>query len=174
MYNVAITMRKPKTAGDDPWDGRTLEWTIPSPPPEYNFETIPTVRARDPFWHDKYIDPLAMEPQQVSVGRDPAEQPSLLTPEPDGRGHDDHGSNGHAPSHNGYGAHAGGAHHGIHMPSPSYYPLVAAIGLVVAAYGLLLTREHALWYALAGVGVGILLLGVYGWTLEPPAEEHAA
>jgi cytochrome c oxidase subunit I len=169
MYNVAITMRKPKTAGEDPWDGRTLEWTIPSPPPEYNFETIPTVRARDPFWHDKYIDPLATEPRQVSAGRDPAEQPGLLAPDPDGQGH-----NGHAPSSNGYGAHAGGAHHGIHMPSPSFYPLVAAIGLVVSAYGLLLTRENSLWYALGGVGIAIMLLGLYGWTLEPSAEEHAA
>jgi len=41
-------------AGDDPWDGRTLEWSIPSPPPEYNFAVIPTVRARDAWWHEKH------------------------------------------------------------------------------------------------------------------------
>ena len=28
-------------AGNDPWGGGTLEWSIPSPPPDYNFETIP-------------------------------------------------------------------------------------------------------------------------------------
>jgi cytochrome c oxidase subunit 1 len=34
--------RGPK-ADDNPWGGVTLEWTIPSPPPQENFETIPTV-----------------------------------------------------------------------------------------------------------------------------------
>jgi len=41
-------------AGADPWDARTLEWSIPSPPPEYNFAVIPTVRARDAWWHEKH------------------------------------------------------------------------------------------------------------------------
>lgn len=34
----------------DPWGGRTLEWSIPSPAPFYNFATIPTVNSIDPFW----------------------------------------------------------------------------------------------------------------------------
>ena len=34
----------------DPWNGRTLEWSIPSPPPIYNFAVIPTVDQRDQFW----------------------------------------------------------------------------------------------------------------------------
>jgi len=36
--------------GGDPWNGRTLEWSIPSPPPIYNFAIIPTVDQIDPFW----------------------------------------------------------------------------------------------------------------------------
>ncbi len=40
-------------AGGDPWDARTLEWSLSSPPPEYNFAVIPTVRARDAWWHEK-------------------------------------------------------------------------------------------------------------------------
>lgn len=36
--------------GGDPWNGRTLEWTISSPPPIYNFAIIPTVDQLDPFW----------------------------------------------------------------------------------------------------------------------------
>lgn len=36
--------------GGDPWNGRTLEWTTPSPPPHYNFAVIPTVDQLDPFW----------------------------------------------------------------------------------------------------------------------------
>jgi hypothetical protein len=34
----------------DPWDGRTLEWSLPSPAPHYNFAVIPTVTARDMWW----------------------------------------------------------------------------------------------------------------------------
>jgi cytochrome aa3-600 menaquinol oxidase subunit 1 len=37
----------------DAWDGRTLEWSIPSPPPEYNFAVIPTVHGRDAWWYKK-------------------------------------------------------------------------------------------------------------------------
>lgn len=37
----------------DPWEGRTLEWSLPSPPPPYNFAHIPTVRDRDDYWESK-------------------------------------------------------------------------------------------------------------------------
>ncbi len=37
----------------DAWGGRTLEWSIPSPPPVYNFAVIPTVTGRDAFWITK-------------------------------------------------------------------------------------------------------------------------
>lgn len=37
----------------DPWNGRTLEWSTPSPPPHYNFAIIPTVHSRDAFWEMK-------------------------------------------------------------------------------------------------------------------------
>ena len=37
----------------DPWNGRTLEWSIPSPPPFYNFVTLPEVHTRDAFWEMK-------------------------------------------------------------------------------------------------------------------------
>lgn len=37
----------------DPWDGRTLEWSIPSPAPAYNFAVLPTVSERDSFWKAK-------------------------------------------------------------------------------------------------------------------------
>jgi cytochrome o ubiquinol oxidase subunit 1 len=37
----------------DPWDARTLEWSVPSPAPSYNFTTVPQVTARDSFWEAK-------------------------------------------------------------------------------------------------------------------------
>ncbi|GAN53523.1 ubiquinol oxidase polypeptide I [Tanticharoenia sakaeratensis NBRC 103193] len=38
----------------DPWDGRTLEWSIAAPPPEYNFAVLPTVHGRDAFLDAKH------------------------------------------------------------------------------------------------------------------------
>jgi cytochrome o ubiquinol oxidase subunit 1 len=51
-----LTYKHRKTVRDltgDPWDGRTLEWMIPSPPPLYNFASLPIVEGRDPFWEKK-------------------------------------------------------------------------------------------------------------------------
>ena len=41
-------------AGSDPWDAWTLEWSTSSPPPVYNFATIPEVRSRRPLWDLKH------------------------------------------------------------------------------------------------------------------------
>jgi cytochrome c oxidase subunit 1 len=54
LWNWWRTARKGTRASGDPWDGRTLEWSIASPTPEYNFARIPTVEAEDDFWHRKY------------------------------------------------------------------------------------------------------------------------
>ncbi|MCJ7832048.1 MAG: cbb3-type cytochrome c oxidase subunit I, partial [Actinobacteria bacterium] len=56
LVNMFMTFRKPKDAEDDPWDGRTLEWTTTSPPPEYNFAELPEVHHEDDFWHRKYTE----------------------------------------------------------------------------------------------------------------------
>lgn len=53
FINMAMGLKKGEIAGEDPWDARTLEWSIPSPPPEYNFAAIPTVTHLDDFWHSK-------------------------------------------------------------------------------------------------------------------------
>ena len=46
--------KKNRDTTGDPWDGRTLEWSTSSPPPSYNFASIPTVYGRQPFWDMKY------------------------------------------------------------------------------------------------------------------------
>src|ERR1700688_520771 len=43
-----------ETAGSDPWDAWTLEWSTSSPPPVYNFATIPEARSRRPLWDLKH------------------------------------------------------------------------------------------------------------------------
>ena len=52
LINIIITARSEK-APADPWDGRTLEWAISSPPPFYNFEQLPLTRGLDPLWIEK-------------------------------------------------------------------------------------------------------------------------
>ena len=70
----------------------------------------------------------------------------------------------HAPeaAHTGYG---GRDEHDIHMPSPSFFPLMASLGFPFIAVGIIYD------YALVPVGVALLLIGVFGWALEPATEE---
>lgn len=44
IYNVFYSLKKGKDAPANPWGGETLEWTVPSPPTEHNFEKIPVVK----------------------------------------------------------------------------------------------------------------------------------
>ena len=48
-----IHRQKLRDKTGDPWNGRTLEWAVSSPAPEYNFAFIPTVNDRDAYWADK-------------------------------------------------------------------------------------------------------------------------
>ncbi len=55
QLGVSIYQRKKlrDTTGGDPWNGHTLEWSTPSPPPFYNYAVIPQVHGRDAFWEMK-------------------------------------------------------------------------------------------------------------------------
>lgn len=65
LVNVVITMRKPKDAAGDAWeDGRTLEWAMPSPPPEYNFKQTPLIRGLDAWWLEKRAGNKEMTPAE--------------------------------------------------------------------------------------------------------------
>ena len=50
---VSVIQRKKNRVGADPWDARTLEWSMATPPAEYNFAVIPVVTDRDEFWEMK-------------------------------------------------------------------------------------------------------------------------
>jgi cytochrome c oxidase subunit I len=54
VVNLLRSLRHGAIAGNDPWDAWTLEWSTSSPPPEYNFETLPEVRSRRPLWDLKH------------------------------------------------------------------------------------------------------------------------
>jgi len=54
VANLIRSALRGRPAGSDPWDAWTLEWSTTSPPPEYNFATIPTVKSRRPLWDLKH------------------------------------------------------------------------------------------------------------------------
>ncbi|SFJ76600.1 cytochrome c oxidase subunit 1 [Halobacillus dabanensis] len=52
-WNIYRTHKSSKEVSADPWDGRTLEWAVSSPPSEEAFERPPEVFASDPLWKSK-------------------------------------------------------------------------------------------------------------------------
>ncbi|GMR13526.1 MAG: cytochrome c oxidase subunit I [Gemmatimonadota bacterium] len=52
VYTIIKSAISGEKAGPNPWNASTLEWSIPSPPPHYNFGEIPTVRSREPLWRE--------------------------------------------------------------------------------------------------------------------------
>ena len=192
IYNLWISRRHP-AAGDDPWDARTLEWSIPSPPPEYNFADIPVVTARDDFWHQKYTEdesgrpvrrtPIQTSPEEeteaaVKAVVDEAEAEAGASGDRDG----EQAGAGEESESGGDEEHLDGEHDGpdgdehhephIHMPSPSYWPAFSSLGLAVICYGMI----YRVW-AVAALGALWVLGGLYAWGLEPataPEEAEAA
>ncbi len=56
FINVLVSLRSGRIAGPNPWDAPTLEWSMSSPPPPYNFAVLPTVASRHPLWEQRLGD----------------------------------------------------------------------------------------------------------------------
>jgi len=122
ILNIIKTWRSPPSAPADPWNGATLEWSIPSPPQEWNFNEIPVVNSRDPVW------------QLKRERGSPLPEPPRI------------------------------AGKGIHLPPPSYWPLVTALGVSGIFVGLMLSPKFGPWGIAAGLA--ILFFGVFNWVFE--------
>ncbi|TMB81152.1 MAG: cytochrome c oxidase subunit I [Chloroflexi bacterium] len=66
LLNLVATFINGEQVGDDPWEGNTLEWATTSPPPPYNFDTLPPIRSERPVFdlrhkHDReHLVPAAV------------------------------------------------------------------------------------------------------------------
>lgn len=135
FINIWVSHRKGTVASPlDPWDARSLEWLTSNPPKEHNFDRLPTVHALDELFHRKYED----------VGTDGNHEYKLVATTEDLLALEEANADAH-----------------IHMPSPSYWPIVLAFSLPILAYGVIYNL------VLLVVGAAILVLGMYGWALEP-------
>ena len=140
VINIIHTQRKAPRAPLDPWDARTLEWMTTSPPPPHNFDTLPAVHALDEFFHRKYEDVGEGDHHDLRQVATADEIIAELQARPS------------TP---------------IHLPSPSYWPIVLAFGLPLIAFGVLFTP------LIAVVGGLIVVVGAYGWALEPSVETES-
>jgi cytochrome c oxidase subunit 1 len=156
VINMYLSLVLGEQAPADPWDGATLEWSMSSPPPVYNFATIPVVTNRLPLWTEKYPE---------VYGEDAHERGVLSPAEADAEGNTsvpehrhDHAQDAdlHNPVHE-------AAHDTIHMPNQSYWPPLSALGIALGFAGFLVEPYHWLTF----VGIVLAAISIYGWALEP-------
>jgi cytochrome c oxidase subunit I len=146
VYNVVRSRHNPP-AGADPWDGRTLEWATSSPPPAHNFDVEPTVEHLDEWWHQKYEEDERGRPRRREHYHYLSEVDEVSLADGGRQPQVDAGS--------------------IHLPSPSYWPIIIAVGLPLISYGLLYT------YWLCAIGGLRVVGGVVGLGLEPSVDPEA-
>ena len=144
FITLFVSYRQRVVAGNDPWDARSLEWSLPSPVPEYNFAEIPQIQRLDDFWYRKYPELL-----DKKAGK-PGPPKRIVTP-PSGAQSDTVDPN---------------AGKGIHLPDMSYFPIWISLALTILIGGFLV---H---YSVIIVGAILLFWGIVGWVVEPPNEPH--
>jgi cytochrome o ubiquinol oxidase subunit 1 len=67
LYVSIRTRERRRDLTGDPWNGRTLEWATPSPPPAYNFAMLPSVETIDAFWEMKRAEARPVETAYESI-----------------------------------------------------------------------------------------------------------
>jgi cytochrome c oxidase subunit I+III len=79
VWNVIWSLKFGPRSGSDPWKGSSLEWSVPSPPPQYNFRFIPTVRSREPLWEQEDLHPSNMNAHEAGLDLFDPERPQRET-----------------------------------------------------------------------------------------------
>jgi len=133
LVNLGVSLRRGKSAGANPWDAPTLEWSVPSPVPAYNFAVIPVVASRHPLWEER----LNESPERSSLntgyllnqGRETLAT-TVLDAEPDLI---------------------------LKMPGDSLAPLILALALGLLFVGLIVHSAGVTGAAALGTAVAILV-----------------
>jgi cytochrome c oxidase subunit 1/cytochrome c oxidase subunit I+III len=133
FWNVFVSRKRGRLAGDNPWDAPTLEWATTSPPPPYNFVVIPTVGSRHPLWESRLDEAqeshteagLALDKGKENIGTTPLDaEPDVI----------------------------------LKMPGDSWSPVILSLGLTLIFIGLLMQWWWLITLSLLGSIVAIL-----GW-----------
>ena len=143
FVNWFWALRRGPAAGNDPWGAETLEWATTSPPPHYNFETVPQVRSREPVWDQTDLRDGAQPPDAGGRPLDAGHlqlSTSMLDAAPEAA---------------------------FGMPHESPWPALLTLALTTLFFGAL---THTLLVAAVG-GAGVAI-GIAGW-LWPRGETPA-
>jgi cytochrome c oxidase subunit I+III len=122
LVNIFRSYKRGTLAGDNPWGAGTLEWATASPPPAYNFDKIPIVRARDPLWEG--VPEPASEATAVT-GLSETTREVLITSVVDA-----------TPDHR------------LVFPEPTLWPFVSAVVVTAFFVGSIFTPWALVWAAI--------------------------
>jgi heme/copper-type cytochrome/quinol oxidase subunit 1 len=153
-FNFIKSRRSGAVASSNPWDAATLEWSIPSPPPEYNFAEIPTVTSRYPLWDLKHPERMADVPHTGPGAEQVAAAHSV-------------------PMHEETETKTA-RQLGIPMPTPTIKPFIAAFVMSVMLSGFLVYRNWSTTAGMALLGLGAIAFAavMYSWLFSPLEPEH--
>jgi cytochrome c oxidase subunit 1/cytochrome c oxidase subunit I+III len=141
VVNLAVSLFRGAVAGNDPWQGDTLEWSTTSPPPDYNYAVIPKVTSPYPMWdaEDRQEDARKLERGELVLGG----------------GHETPGSSVLDADFDEI----------LEMPSESWSPILLAT-MLAGTFAMLLTSHYVI--AAGFAALALVVLG--GWHWKEPQE----
>jgi cytochrome c oxidase subunit 1 len=188
VWNIIRSRSSGRLAGNDPWGAPTLEWMIPSPPPEYNFARIPIVTSRYPLWDMKRPELTTDVPHSQQGDR---EMGVAIAGQDAGTTHPQTAAQSYRPAESG--AHIETetytlAQLGIALPDPTIKPLITALGLAIMLTAPLFMHHAQLMEAAGNMpaakmgmtmfwvvvlsGATLMVGMLYNWLLTPLESEH--
>ncbi|MDB4907634.1 MAG: cytochrome oxidase [Gemmatimonadetes bacterium] len=175
VYNMLKSWHGGAVAGNDPWGAPSLEWSIPSPPPDYNFAEIPRVSSRYPLWDVKSPE-LTTDVPHTREGEKRIDVDAAGQHVGGGKaiGNPAGASSGASRPTHVERNHKTAEELGIPMPYPTIKPLFVALFMVTMFSGMLLIHKDKLGLALAVIITSAMLMTgfLYAWLLSPLEPEH--
>jgi cytochrome c oxidase subunit 1/cytochrome c oxidase subunit I+III len=132
-----------KAAGPNPWDADSLEWATTSPPPEFNFASIPVVASRHPLWDQQPLPTANPNGDEATKSLGPEGAEHHQTPETTGLDARPQAT--------------------LDLPHQTYLPFLLACGIGVFFVGLLI---EAVLVGVIGAAVFVVALTWWAWRTE--------